>query len=103
MPFGKKLKKKKEGEKYNVRLDKYLKVSRIIKRRTVAKEIADQDRVKINDRLAKSSTNVSIGDEIEILFGNKKMRVRVEDLRDTTKKKEAEGMYKIISEEFIEE
>ena len=74
-----------------MRLDKYLKVSRIIKRRTVAKEIADQDRVKINARPAKSSTKVAIGDEIEILFGNKKMKIRVEDLRDTTKKKECKA------------
>lgn len=86
-----------------MRLDKYLKVSRIIKRRTVAKEIADQGRVKINDKGAKSSTKVEIGDQIEIQFGNKKMTVEVKDLRDTTKKKEAEGMYKIISEEYIEE
>lgn len=86
-----------------MRLDKYLKVSRIIKRRTVAKEIADQDRVKINDKLAKSSTKVELGDKIEIQFGNKKMTVKVEDLRDTTKKKEADGMYKLLSEEYIEE
>ena len=86
-----------------MRLDKYLKVSRIIKRRSVAKEIADQDRVKINDRLAKSSTRVEIGDEIELVFGNKLLTVKVEDLRDTTKKKEADGMYTVISEEFIEE
>lgn len=86
-----------------MRLDKYLKVSRMIKRRTVAKEIADQDRVKINGKTAKSSTKVAIGDEIAIQFGNKEMTVRVEDLRDTTKKKEAEGMYTILSEEYIEE
>lgn len=85
-----------------MRLDKYLKVSRIIKRRTVAKEIADQNRVKINHQIAKSSTKVSVGDEIEIIFGNKKMTVKVEDLRDTTKKKEAEGMYSVLSEEYIE-
>lgn len=86
-----------------MRLDKYLKVSRIIKRRSVAKEIADQDRVKINDRLAKSSTKVEVGDEIELVFGNKLLTVKVEDLRDTTKKKEADGMYTVISEEIIEE
>lgn len=86
-----------------MRLDKYLKVSRIIKRRTVAKEIADQNRVKINGKIAKSSTKVAIGDEVAIQFGNKEMTVRVEDLRDTTKKKEAEGMYTILSEEYIEE
>lgn len=103
MRFGRELKKKKEEVNDKMRLDKYLKVSRIIKRRTVAKEIADQDRVKINGRPAKSSTQVVIGDEVDILFGNKKMTIRVEDLRDTTKKKEAEGMYQILSEEFIEE
>ncbi|MDN6731860.1 MAG: RNA-binding S4 domain-containing protein [Atopostipes suicloacalis] len=86
-----------------MRLDKYLKVSRMIKRRTVAKEIADQNRVKINGKIAKSSTKVAIGDEVAIQFGNKEMTVRVEDLRDTTKKKEAEGMYTILSEEYIEE
>lgn len=103
MPFGRVLKKKKKEVRYKMRLDKYLKVSRIIKRRTVAKEIADQDRVKINGRPAKSSTKLAVGDEIEIIFGNKMMTVQVEELRDTTKKKEAEGMYTILSEEFIEE
>lgn len=81
-----------------MRLDKFLKVSRIIKRRTIAKEIADQDRVKINGRPAKSSAKVAVGDELEITFGNKVLTVRVEDLRDTTKKAEAEGMYTVISE-----
>ena len=103
MRYGKKSKNKKKEVKDKMRLDKYLKVSRIIKRRSVAKEIADQDRVKINDRLAKSSTRVEIGDEIELVFGNKLLTVRVEDLRDTTKKKEADGMYTVVSEEFVEE
>jgi len=83
-----------------MRLDKYLKVSRIIKRRTVAKEVADQGRVKINDRQAKSSTQLDIGDEIEIEFGNKTLVVKVEDIRDTTKKKEAEGMYSVVEEKI---
>lgn len=103
MHYGKKSKNKKKERKDKMRLDKYLKVSRIIKRRSVAKEIADQDRVKINDRLAKSSTKVEVGDEIELVFGNKLLTVKVEDLRDTTKKKEADGMYTIISEEINEE
>lgn len=85
-----------------MRLDKYLKVSRIIKRRPVAKEIADQDRVKINGRPAKSSARVAVGDTIEIIFGNKTLVVRVEDLRDTTKKKEAEGMYTVLEERIDE-
>lgn len=83
-----------------MRLDKFLKVSRIIKRRSVAKEIADQDRVLINGRPAKSSTKVAIKDELEIKFGNKILVVQVEDLRDTTKKAEAEGMYTVIEEKF---
>lgn len=85
-----------------MRLDKFLKVARIIKRRTIAKEIADQDRVKINGRPAKSSTKVAVGDEIELVFGNKTLVVRVEDLRDTTKKAESEGMYTVLDERFEE-
>ncbi len=85
-----------------MRLDKFLKVARIIKRRTIAKEIADQDRVQINGRPAKSSTKVAIGDEIELVFGNKTLIVRVEDLRDTTKKAESEGMYTVLEERFEE-
>ena len=85
-----------------MRLDKFLKVARIIKRRTIAKEIADQDRVQINGRPAKSSTKVAIGDEIELVFGNKTLVVRVEDLRDTTKKAESEGMYTVLDERFEE-
>lgn len=101
MLYGKRLKKKKERiVNYKVRLDKFLKVSRIIKRRTIAKEIADQDRVLVNGRPAKSSTKVAVGDELEIGFGNKTLVVRVEDLRDTTKKVEAEGMYTLIDERY---
>lgn len=70
-----------------MRLDKYLKVSRIIKRRTVAKEIADKGRIQVNGQIAKSSTSVKIGDIIKILFGNKTLEIRVLDLKDTTKKK----------------
>lgn len=103
MQFGKQLKNKKEREICSMRLDKFLKVSRIIKRRTIAKEISDQDRVKINGNLAKSSTKVAIGDELEIVFGNKTLVVRVEDLRDTTKKHESEGMYTVLEERFAEE
>lgn len=83
-----------------MRLDKFLKVSRIIKRRTIAKEIADQNRVIVNGRPAKSSTKVTIGDKIELVFGNKRLVVRVEDLRDTTKKAESEGMFTVIEERF---
>ena len=60
-----------------MRLDKFLKVSRIIKRRTVAKEIADKGRIQVNGQLAKSSTNVKVGDNLKILFGNKTLEVKV--------------------------
>lgn len=82
----------------NMRLDKYLKVSRIIKRRTVAKEIADKGRIQVNGQIAKSSTSVKVGDLIKILFGNKTLEVRVLDLKDTTKKDEAKDLYEIVSE-----
>ncbi|MCI1903860.1 MAG: RNA-binding S4 domain-containing protein [Enterococcaceae bacterium] len=82
-----------------MRLDKYLKVTRIIKRRTVAKEVADKGRVQVNGKTAKSSTDIGVGDELTILFGNKTLRVKVLDLKESTKKADAEKMYQIISEE----
>ena len=85
-----------------MRLDKFLKVSRIIKRRSVAKTIADKQRISINDRIAKSSSNVNVGDTIKIVFGNKTLTVRVLQLLDTTKKSEAENMYEVLSEEYQE-
>ncbi len=79
-----------------MRLDKYLKVSRLIKRRTVANEACDSGRVMINERVAKASTDVKVGDIIEISFGNKTVRVEVLDIRDTTKKEEAKDMFKYL-------
>lgn len=83
-----------------MRLDKYLKVSRLIKRRTMAKEMADQGRVLINGRPGKAGFNVEVGDELEIQYGNKIVTVRVEKLLDTTKKEEAASMYTLLKEEF---
>ena len=83
-----------------MRLDKFLKVSRIIKRRALAKEVADQGRILINDKVAKSSSNVVPNDQVEIRFGNKTLVIRVEQLLDTTKKEDAERMYTIISENY---
>ena len=85
-----------------MRLDKYLKVSRIIKRRPVAKEVADNGRIKVNGILAKSSTDLKINDEIEIRFGNKLLTVRVLEMKDSTKKEDATRMYEIINETRIE-
>lgn len=85
-----------------MRLDKYLKVSRIIKRRSVAKEVADRGRIKVNGILAKSSTDLKINDTIEIRFGNKLLTVRVLEMKDSTKKEDAVKMYEIISETRID-
>ncbi len=79
-----------------MRLDKYLKVSRLIKRRTIAQEACDAGRVTVNGRVAKSSTKVKEGDIIEISFGTKAVKVRVLDIRDTTKKEEAKDLFEYI-------
>lgn len=85
-----------------MRLDKYLKVSRLIKRRTTAKDVADNSRITVNDRIAKPSTDVSPGDFIEIKMGSKYVRVKVLSLDEHTKKNEANTMYELISERKIE-
>lgn len=85
-----------------MRLDKYLKTSRIIKRRSVAKEIADKGRISINGKVAKSSTEVSVGDEVVIVFGNKTLTVKVTALLETTKKEQAGEMYAVVSESYKE-
>ena len=87
----------------SMRLDKYLKVSRIIKRRPVAKEVADKGRIKVNGVLAKSSTDLKVNDQIEVRFGNKVLTVKVLEMLDSKKKEDAYKMYEIISETRIEE
>ena len=79
-----------------MRLDKFLKVSRLIKRRTVANEACDAGRVMVNNKPAKASTNVKVGDIIEIAFGNKTVKVEVLDIQDTTKKDEAKDLFKYL-------
>ncbi len=79
-----------------MRLDKYLKVSRLIKRRTVANEACDAGRVFINGTVAKASTNVKVGDEIRINFGNKEVAVKVLDVLETVKKDEAKELFTYI-------
>ena len=86
-----------------MRLDKYLKVSRIIKRRTVAKEVADKGRIKVNGILAKSSTDLKVDDLVEIRFGNKLLSVKVLEMKDSAKKEDVLKMYEIISEVRVEE
>ena len=82
-----------------MRLDKFLKVSRLIKRRTVAKDVSDQGRVWINKREAKASSTVKVGDELKVRFGQKSITVRVERIVETTKKDEAALMYTVLLEE----
>ena len=82
-----------------MRLDKYLKVSRLIKRRTVANEACDAARIVVNGKSAKASYDVKLGDIIEVSFGSRTVKVKVLDIRETTKKTEAVGMYEIISED----
>ncbi len=79
-----------------MRLDKYLKVSRIIKRRTVAKEVSDKDRVLVNDKIVKPSYQLKIDDIITIEFGNKIFKCRVLSLSEHARKDEAKEMFEII-------
>ena len=79
-----------------MRLYKFLKVSRLIKRRTVANEACDAGRVMVNGKPAKASVNVKVGDEIEIMFGQKAVKVRVLNIQDTTKKEEAKDLFEYI-------
>lgn len=81
-----------------MRLDKYLKVSRLIKRRTVANDACDSERIMVNGKNAKASYNVKLGDLITVAFGQKSVTVRVLDIRETTKKTESVGMYEVVSE-----
>ena len=77
-----------------MRLDKYLKVSRLIKRRTVANEACDAGRVSVNGKVAKASLDVKVGDVIEIRFGEKNVKAEVTAILETTKKENAQEMYR---------
>ncbi len=79
-----------------MRLDKYLKVSRLIKRRTVANEACDAGRVSVNGKVARASLDVKVGDEIEIAFGTRTVRVEVLDVVDTVKKDEAKELFRYL-------
>ena len=79
-----------------MRLDKFLKVSRLIKRRTVANEACDAGRVSVNGKPAKASANVKVGDTIEIMFGTKNVKVEVLDIQETTRKEEARELFRYI-------
>ena len=86
-----------------MRLDKYLKVARILKRRTVSKELAANQRVVVNGRVAKPSTDIKPGDVIEVTFGSRCLVVRVMEVKDVVKKNEADTLYEVIEERIVEE
>ena len=79
-----------------MRIDKFLKVSRIIKRRTIANDACDAGRVLINDKVIKASAEVKVGDIVEVLFGGKSVKVEVLSLKETTKKDEAQELFKYL-------
>ena len=79
-----------------MRLDKYLKVSRLIKRRTVANEACDAEKVVVNGKIARASYDVKIGDIIEINIGAKPLKVRVTDVKEYTKKEDAAALYEVV-------
>ena len=79
-----------------MRLDKYLKVSRIIKRRTVAKEACEKGRVEINGKLAKSSSEVKVGDVLRITFGERVVEYRITNIKDHVLKDEAKELYELV-------
>jgi ribosomal 50S subunit-recycling heat shock protein len=84
------------GKAKKMRLDKFLKVSRVIKRRTVANEACDAGRVMVNGKVAKASQEVKVGDRIDIQFGNREVALEVLDIQETTKKDEAKELFRYI-------
>ena len=85
-----------------MRLDKFLKVSRLIKRRTLAKQVADQGRILVNGNKAKASSVVKEGDELQIRFGQKVVTARIDQLRENVRKEQTAEMYTIINEEKLD-
>lgn len=84
-----------------MRLDKYLKISRIIKRRPLAKQVAEQNRIQVNGQIAKPALKVGVGDEIAITFGQTILTVKVLRLANHVRKDEAATLYEVINEERI--
>lgn len=80
-----------------MRIDKFLKVSRILKRRTVAQEACSEEKVVINGKNAKPSTNVKVGDVVEILYASGTFKFQILEIKETVKKEEASSLYKVIS------
>ncbi len=86
-----------------MRLDKYLKVARILKRRTVSKELAANQRVTINGKIAKPATEVKVGDVIEVTFGRRVIKIRVNEVKDNVRKNDADLLYQVLEEYLLPE
>jgi ribosomal 50S subunit-recycling heat shock protein len=84
-----------------MRIDKYLKVSRILKRRTVSKGLAVNERVEINGKIVKPAHEVKAGDEVQITFGSRRMKIRVLSTEEVKRKKDAVTMYEVLEEGFV--
>ncbi|MBO1004715.1 RNA-binding S4 domain-containing protein [Pseudogracilibacillus auburnensis] len=86
-----------------MRLDKFLKVSRLIKRRTLAKEVADKGRITINGAQAKAGSNVKVGDELVVRFGQNIVTVKINELQESTRKEDSANMYTVVKEERVQQ
>ncbi len=87
----------------NMRIDKYLKITRLVKRRSVGKELCDNKKIIVNDRFVKGSYEVKVDDVIQIFFGSRKTTVKVTDIRDVVRKEDVGSLYDLISVERIGE
>lgn len=85
-----------------MRLDKFLKVSRIIKRRTLAKEVCDRQQVKVNGRVAKAGTVVQPGDEVDVFLGQRFLKIKIKELRETVPAKQAADLYELLESNKVE-
>lgn len=86
-----------------MRLDKYLKVSRVIKRRTVAKEICEAGKIRVNDLPAKAGKELKVGDVIDIAMGTRRLKIRVAELRETVRANEADTLYEVLEDKRVKE
>ncbi|RPF51209.1 RNA-binding S4 domain-containing protein [Aquisalibacillus elongatus] len=86
-----------------MRVDKFLKLSRLIKRRTVAKEVASQGRIELNGRPAKASTELEVGDELRIRFGHTLLTIRIDRVTEQVRKGDASSLYTVVNEEKVEQ
>jgi len=84
-----------------MRIDKYLKVARILKRRTISKELAANQRIEINGRIVKPSHEVRAGDEVTVTFGNRQLKIHVLSTEEARRKKDAADLYEVISEDTV--